>query len=334
VWCITGASSTGTLWKSDDGGLTWRALDLGDAGSLWNIAVNPKAPMTMYVGARNGIYRSTDATHFVRMEGSPTSRNFEYASLDPQDPSIVYAISFNSGSKGGLYRCYAGGWRRLLAKPQAAAVAIDPANPRRIAVLTRGWTAFDETSADGVWISEDDGATWSQHNDGLRMVSGPAIAFNPDKSGQLILATDGAGFYVTDLGDSTPHGGKVRSVLSPIAAADYDDGPQGFAAPSTARRDALRGLKAGQWAKYTVNVPATGDYDITCQVASKTAAQFHLEFNGVNVTGPVEVKPTGGSTGLTAAHIPHVRLLAGDQYMKVFAEADSMDFASIQMAEH
>lgn len=334
VWCITGASSTGTLWKSDDGGMTWRALDLGDAGSLWNIAADPNHPTTMYIGARNGIYKSTDGERFARMEGSPTSGNYEYAYLDPTDPTIVYAISFNSGSKGGLYRCDAGRWRRLLAKPQASAVAIDPADHRRIAVLTRGWTAFDETSADGVWISEDGGATWAQHNDGLRMLSGPALAFNPDKSSQLILATDGAGFFVTDLGDSTPHGGKVHSLLAPLAATDYDDGRQGFAPPKGDRGDALRDLKAGQWAKYTVNVPATASYDITCQVRSKAGARFHLEFNGVNVTGPVEAKPTAESTDWTDVHIRRVRLIAADQYMKVFVETDSMDIKSMRMAIH
>jgi len=64
------------------------------------------------------------------------------------------------------------------------------------------------------------------------MWDGPALAFNPDTSGQLIYATDGAGFYVTDLGDSTPHGGKTPSVIGTIAAGDYDDGLQGFDAPA------------------------------------------------------------------------------------------------------
>ena len=208
LWCITGAAATGTLWKSADGGITWNALDLGNAGSLWNIATDPYGPTTMYIGARTGIYKSTDGAHFSLMQGSPTSGNYEYACLDPKDSTIPYAVSFNSGPLGGLYRCNGGVWSRLLAKPQARAVAVDPANTRRIALLTRGWTAFDETSGDGVWISEDGGANWKQFNDGLRMLGGPAIAFNPDKSGQLIVATDGAGFYVTDLGDSTPHGGK------------------------------------------------------------------------------------------------------------------------------
>lgn len=332
IWCITGGSSTGTVWKSTDGGVRWTALDLGDAGSLWNIAADPKSPTTFYVGARSGIYKTTDGTHFSRMEGSPTSRNFEYAYLDPSDSAIVYALSFNSGSLGGLYRYEGGGWERLLAKPQARAVAVDPANPRRIAVLTRGWTAFDETSGDGVWISEDAGKTWTQCNNGLRMLGGPAIAFNPDRSGQLILATDGAGFFATDLGDSTPHGGHAQSVPGIITAGEYDDGNQGFDHPAGQRGDTLRGLKTGQWAKYQVNVSSTGYYDIACHVASPTGGRFHLEFNGVNVTGPVQIDRTTGPNAWADVSIPHVQLIAGEQYMKLVAETDSVEFKSIRIS--
>lgn len=163
------------------------------------------------------------------------------------------------------------------------------------------------------------------------MLGGPAITFNSDKSGQLILATDGAGFFVTDVGDSTPHGGNVRSVIGTIAGADYDDGSQGFDVPAGARGDALRGLKTGQWAKYTVNVPATGYYDISASVASGSGGRFHLEFNGVNVTGPVEIKVAAGPKAWAEVRISHVRLIAGDQYMKFFAETNGLDFSSIGM---
>jgi hypothetical protein len=155
----------------------------------------------------------------------------------------------------------------------------------------------------------------------------PRDRLNPDKSGQLIFGTNGAGFFATDLGDSTPHGGKIRSVTSNIAAGDYDDGLQGFNASSIGRSNALSGLKTGQWAKYRVNVPLDGYYDIHCKAASTTGGTFHMEFNGVNVTGPVAVK----SSGLTDVSIRHVNLTAGDQYMKYFPESDSVEINSFQL---
>jgi photosystem II stability/assembly factor-like uncharacterized protein len=320
IWCITGASSTGTLWKSDDGGTSWRALELKDSGSLWNIAADPARPTTFYVGAKNGIYKTTDGEHFSRIDGSPKSNNYEYTYLDPTDAGTLYAVSFNSGGWGGLYRYDGDSWKRLLTNPHARAVAVDPANPKRIAVCTRGWTAFDITRADGVLISEDGGATWNACNDGLRMLSAAAIAFNPDKSSQLILATDGAGFFATDLGISTPHKGKPCNFTGTIPATDYDNGLQGVT--SSQDRGELLRLSAGQWVKYSVNIPKTAYYDITCDATASPPCNFHLEFNGVNVTGPVDAK---------GRDIPGVHLVGGEQYLKVVVEAGSIDLRSLQI---
>jgi photosystem II stability/assembly factor-like uncharacterized protein len=331
VWCITGGASTGTLYKSTDGGSHWAAQNLGDSGGLWNIAVDPRNTATMYIGAQSGIFKTTDGQHFSRVSGSPTSQNYEYAYLDPIDPSLLYAVSFNSGALGGLYRYKNGNWSRLFTHPQTRTIAIDPANPQRIALETQGWASFDHTTGQGIFISEDGGATWTESNTGLRMLDGPAIAFNPNKSGQLIFATNGAGFFATDLGDSTPHGGKIRSVVGTLSAGDYDDGLQGFSASSGRRATDLDQLRAGQWAKYRVHVPASGYYDVTLQAASTTGGQFHLEFNGVNVTGPVKVQSTASPTAWTEVHIPHVQLVAGDQYMEYFAESDNVNVHSFQM---
>jgi photosystem II stability/assembly factor-like uncharacterized protein len=327
VWCITGGSSSGFLYTSEDGGNHWREVCDGDGAGLWNIAVDPKNPLTMYLGGSIGIYKSTDGEHFSLMRGSPTSVNYAYAYVDPTDSDTIYGLSFNNGAFGGVFRYRRGAWTRLLANPQTRAIAVDPANPKRIVVATMGWTAFDKTNGSGLWISEDDGANWTPCNDGLRMLDGPAIAFNPDKSGQLIFATNGAGFFATDLGDSTPHGGKVRSVTDRIAASDYDDGLQGFDPASVGRSGALRSLKTGQWVKYRVNVPADGNYDIDCHLSSAAGGRFHIEFNGVNVTGPITV---GSKADI---RIPHVNLTAGDQYMEFYPETDSLEVDSFQSSK-
>ena len=331
VWCITGGSSTGFLYKSDDGGNHWRSLSDGNGAGLWNIAVDPKNPGTMYVGGSIGIYKSTDGEHFSLMRGSPTSANYEYAYVDPVDSSTIYGLSFNNGAMGGVYRYRDGAWTRILANSQTRAIAVDPANPQRIVVETMGWTAVDKNTGSGIWISEDGGANWTQCNDGLRMIDGPAVAFNPDKSGQVIFATNGAGFYATDVGDSTPHGGKVRSITHRIVAGDYDDGLQGFDPATTGRGHELRGLKAGQWVKYRVNVPSDGSYDIDCRVGSTAGGRFHIEFNGVNVTGPVTVASIEGFEADVT--IGHVNLTAGDQYMKFYPETDSLEVDSFQSSK-
>ena len=52
---------------------------------------------------------------------------------------------------------------------------------------------------------------------------------------------------------------------------------------------------AGEWLTYSVNVAAAGTYTLEARVASNgVGGTFHVEANGVNVTGPMSVPNTGG----------------------------------------
>jgi subtilisin family serine protease len=52
-------------------------------------------------------------------------------------------------------------------------------------------------------------------------------------------------------------------------------------------------VKAGEWLKYTVNVQATGAYNLEFRVAGLgSGGQFHLEVDGRNVTGTLNVPDT------------------------------------------
>ena len=52
---------------------------------------------------------------------------------------------------------------------------------------------------------------------------------------------------------------------------------------------------AGEWLTYSVNVAAAGTYTFEARVASNgVGGTFHVEANGVNVTGPLSVPNTGG----------------------------------------
>jgi photosystem II stability/assembly factor-like uncharacterized protein len=348
VWALMGNE----LYHSTDGGGTWSALSLTNSGNLWNIAADPKTPNTLYVGARNGVFKTTDGTKFSLMPGSPASSNFEYVYLDPVTHGRLYALSFNSGSMGGVYR-YDGTWTRLFKKPLARALAIDPGNPQRMAFVTKWWPARDLNQSDGVWLTTDGGNTWMPFNTGLRMLRGSTIAFNPDKSAQLILGTDCAGFYVTDLGTSSPYNGRSPALPGLLQAEDYDLGGEGIACHcattnsepdrDTYRTDSghvrsggsghvLHGLSAGDWLKYQVNVTAPGDYDLTFRAASSGGGTFHLEANGVNVTGPVAIERTGDMDHWSDIVARKVRLTAGLQYLKLSVEAPGADLDFVRFA--
>ena len=345
LWAIMGDS----LYQTGDGGSNWVQLALNAPGSLWNIAADPQHPGTMYVAARNGIFASTNGTDFSLMAGSPRSSQFEYVYIDPSVRDRLYAVSFNSGSWGGVYR-YDGAWTRIFKKPQARALAIDPGNPRRLAVITKWWPARDLNRADGIWMSADAGEHWTQCNAGLRMLSGTTLAFNPDKSGQLILGTDGAGFYAMDAGNSTPF---VSAAPLPgtIQAEDFDRGGEAVAYHASADSNTARNYRsdsscvkaggsgfvlqlssAGGWFKYSVNVATAGNYDLSFRVTCTLGARIHLEANGVNVTGPVAVPRTESDHRWSDVVVHNVFLEEGPQFLKIFAEkpAAELDYFSLR----
>ena len=54
-------------------------------------------------------------------------------------------------------------------------------------------------------------------------------------------------------------------------------------------------MAATEWLKYTVSVGAAGTYTLTARVAANGAGgTFHIEFGGVDVTGPRTIPNTGG----------------------------------------
>lgn len=76
--------------------------------------------------------------------------------------------------------------------------------------------------------------------------------------------------------------------------------------------------RPGEWLIYTVDVKAAGTYRIDMHVACKGAGgTFHLEFNGVDRTGPITVPDTGGWEHLKPFSHQGVKLVAGRQVMKV-----------------
>src|SRR5205814_484900 len=104
-------------------------------------------------------------------------------------------------------------------------------------------------------------------------IPGTVEAVNFDNGGQ------GVGWFDTTPGNT---GGAYRATdvdVEPSSLGGYDVGWTGV----------------GEWLNYTVNVASAGTYTVRFTVASPvTGGSFHLEMNGVNVTGPLTIPNTGG----------------------------------------
>ncbi|HYG75580.1 MAG TPA: carbohydrate-binding protein [Planctomycetota bacterium] len=142
-------------------------------------------------------------------------------------------------------------------------------------------------------------------------------------------------------GKSAPWKGKAHEIPGVIEAEHYDEGPEGVAYHDTTpknegvayrgetgvdiegRPDAsnLHGIgwtRTGEWLLYTVDVKEAGTYTVEFPVASKKkGGVFHLEFNGQDVTGKIEVPDTGAWTKLQTISKTGVKLKKGVQILKL-----------------
>jgi photosystem II stability/assembly factor-like uncharacterized protein len=342
VWVGVGS----VVYQSQNGGQSWTAVTGSLGNAIYNFAPDPTTPTTFYVGAGNGVYKTTDGVTFNLMSGSPTSTVGNMVVVDPQNPTILYAVPTNPPD-GGVWKFDGTSWSQIWSKRYANALAIDPQNDQRLVAVTLGWPQADINEADGVWLSENGGGSWTQINTGLQLLRGSTLTFNPDDSEQLIVGLAGGGYFVTDLGRSTPFGGATRALPGIVPAADYDVGGEGSAyhdpngtAQSTSYRtddiglcdsgSELCNLTAGEWVKYQVDATA-GTYAVTINAAGTAAgASLHLELNGLNVTGPIAV-PNDGAGTVNAIDVPGVVVAAGTQYLKVYVEGSGVNLASIQI---
>jgi hypothetical protein len=76
--------------------------------------------------------------------------------------------------------------------------------------------------------------------------------------------------------------------------------------------------RAGEWLKYTVNVGATGTYALETRVAALGAgARFHVEVDGIDRTGPIEVPDTGAWQTWRTLTTNSILLAAGRRVIRV-----------------
>jgi len=226
----------GGVWKTTDGGVTWRNVSDGffRTAAVGAIAVSESDPNVIYVGTgeaciRNnvshgdGVYKSTDAGRTWVHCGLADTRHIGKIVIHPHDPDIVYVAAlghaFGPNEERGVFRSTDGGktWEKVLYKsPRAGChdIAMDRTNPRILfaavwQVQRYPWALVSGGEECGLWRSFDGGDTWEEisRKPGLPtgLLGKIGVAVSPAKPGRvwaLIEAEDGAVFRSDDYGET------------------------------------------------------------------------------------------------------------------------------------
>ena len=175
------------IWKSSDGGNTWKNMGLTDSRHIVRISIHPKNADVVYACAfghlfgknnERGIYKTTDGgVTWKRILFVNDSVAASDIVMDPVNPSILYASFWNvkrtpysleSGGIGSsLWKTTDGGatWTDITQNegiPKGPlgiiTMSISPVNTERIFAMV-------EAADGGLMRSDDGGTTWSRVND-------------------------------------------------------------------------------------------------------------------------------------------------------------------------
>jgi len=179
------------VYKSTDGGKTWKRVGLEDTRQIARIRIHPRNPDLVYVAALGHVWGPNDQRGVFRSkDGGKTwekilSRGNKAGAidliLDPTNSSIIYAGFWevyrkpwtleSGGPGGGIFKSTDGGdtWTELTRNPGMPrgmvgkiGIAVSPANPERV------W-AIVEAEDGGVFRSDNAGRTWSRVNEERRL---------------------------------------------------------------------------------------------------------------------------------------------------------------------
>ena len=92
-------------------------------------------------------------------------------------------------------------------------------------------------------------------------------------------------------------------------------------------------IRDGEWLEYTVEIASSGEYDIDLRMASnRSGGELHIEFDGVDITGSVEVGGTGGWQDWTIIEARGVSLEAGERVMRIAMESDGFNLDWVRLS--
>jgi photosystem II stability/assembly factor-like uncharacterized protein len=243
VWVGTGENVGGRhvgygdgVYKSLDGGASWKNMGLNDSQHIGNIVVDPRDSNVVYVAAQGplwsgggdrGLYKTIDGgENWERILSGGEYTGVNEVHMDPRNPDVLYAAKhqrlrnvaalMNGGPESGIFKSGDGGrnWRELsTGLPEEdmgkIGLAISPIDPDVVyATIELG------QRKGGFWRSTDGGEAWEKRSDYLSGGTGPhyyqEIFASPHRFDHIYQMD--ATLHVSEDGGKTflpqPHGNK------------------------------------------------------------------------------------------------------------------------------
>lgn len=200
VWPGRGrdAGARGLLLRSDDGGISWQATGDAPPAPVVTVAGDPRDADRVLAGTGSidgspghGLYASADAGAAWQLDQRGLDAVCGYAIAAAATATTTLHVSAPVDT-ASLYRSADRGrtWSSPPLDPtwiQAFAIAVDPNDPLRV---------YAAVPADGLFVSDDGGATWQRRLEELQPLDVAVDPFAPDtiylalNDGRLALSED------------------------------------------------------------------------------------------------------------------------------------------------
>jgi len=323
VWVGTGENNSQRsvsygdgVYRSDDGGKSWKNMGLKKSEHIGRIAIDPRDSSTVYVAAQGplwgpggdrGLYKTTDSgKSWKAVLTISENTGVTDIAMDPRNPDVLLAAAYqrrrhvwtliDGGPESAIYKSTDAGatWNKVKSGVPTEDLgrigfAVSPANPD---VVYATIESIDKKG--GIFRSTDFGATWERRNeyDAQAQYYAHPVA-DPKNVDRLYVmsvflqVSDDGGKTLHNLGERFKHVDNHEIWIDPDNTSHYLVGCDGGVYESYDR--------AATW-NFKSNLPVTQFYDI----ALDDAAPFYHVYGGTqdnfSMGGPARTRSVHGIT--------------------------------------